>query len=279
MIGLFKKWKSPAGDDTSEKLLPQQFPVPSDTLYLHATHPKAGSQWVQAIFVDLFGKSAIPNEAGNGVPPDRVFGAGRVYLSAYLLPGEIAQHKSELLPMRSFFVMRDLRDTLVSLYFSLKVSHAVLDEFMASARKKLNLMGEEEGMIYLIETQMRNSAKLQKTWLMEYPESCVKFESLTGNPEHEMPRIIRDMLGLDVPEEAIIASCRKFAFERLAGGRKRGEEDAKSHFRSGAAGGWRKHFTPAVTEAFKEEFPGLLRLAGYEEDENWQGTCANDNAS
>lgn len=278
MINLLKRWKSrPDGGDAQKPVGRPVFIVPEDTLFLHTTHPKAGSQWVQAIFFDLFGRHAVPNHAGNGMPAEGQFHPGRIYLSVYLLPGEISAVVPLHAPMQSFFVMRDLRDTLVSLYFSLKVSHAVLDEFMASARKRLNTLSEAEGMIFLIETQLRNTAKLQRSWFAQDPNRCVKFEELTGSPEKEMQRVIRGLLGIDVPEDAIVASCRKFAFEQLAGGRKRGEEDAKSHFRSGAAGGWKKHFSPEVTEAFKDEFPGLLQTVGYEVDENWHGLTGDAN--
>jgi len=276
MLKLFQKWSAGSAEAPSKDLQQcESFPIASDRLLIHATHPKAGSQWVQAIFSDLFGVSAVPNLAGNGTPSDGVFRNGRIYLSVYLLPDEIARHAGSPDAFTPFFVMRDLRDTLVSLYFSLKVSHEILDEFMAAARKRLLQLNEEEGLIYLIETQLQNSAKLQKTWLHSYPDRCVKFESLTANPDHEMPRVINGLLGLDVPEKAIRRSCQKFAFEKLAGGRQRGEEDTKSHFRSGAPGGWRKHFMPNVTEAFKDEFPRLLQDAGYESDDSWQGTSAD----
>lgn len=272
MRKLFQYWFGRDSERDREMApIAAQFPVPPDGLWVHATHPKAGSQWVQAIFSDLFGSGAVPNVAGNGVPPGGLFHPGHLYLSVYLRPDEIAAHGASGAEITPVFVMRDLRDTLVSLYFSLKVSHEILDEFMASARKQLNQLNEEDGMIYLIESQLQNSAKLQKAWLQSHPDRCVKFESLTTNPDHEMPRVINGLLGLHVPDESIRASCRKFSFENLAGGRKRGEEDAKSHFRSGAAGGWRKHFSPAVTQAFKDEFPGHLTAAGYEADDHWQG--------
>lgn len=261
MFGLFGKRKAVAPEVGAAS----SWRVPGDRVLVHATHPKAGSQWVQAILCDLLGDAAVPNLEGNGVPKDGRFSTGRMYLSVYLPPDEIAALCGAGVKNVPFFVMRDLRDTLVSLYFSLKVSHEVLDEFMASARKKLNTMSEEDGLIYLIETQLRNSAKLQNAWIAHAPERCIHFEKLTAEPETEMPRVIRDWLDLDIPESAIVESCRKFAFEKLTGGRKKGEEDAKSHFRRGAAGGWRKHFTPAVAEAFDDEFPGLLARTGYGE--------------
>jgi lipopolysaccharide transport system ATP-binding protein len=220
--------------------------------------------------MDLFGAAAVPNLSGNGEPANGRFQPSCIYLSRYLAPEELSRF-AESEEIRPFFVMRDLRDTLVSLYFSLKVSHEVLDEFMAGARAKLNRLNEEEGLIYLMETQLRNSAKLQKVWLARQPEACVKFEMLTTDPVPGMTHVIQKILDLDVPSEAVMHACEKFAFERLSGGRKKGEEDATSHLRSGAAGGWRKHFTPRVAEGFAEEFGELLVTAGYEPDSAWVG--------
>lgn len=247
---------------------PTVWSLSPDQVYIHATHPKAGSQWIQAILMDLFGAAAVPNLAGNGEPESRVFSSGHIYLSRYLAPDQLAGFAPGR-NLRSFFVMRDLRDTLVSLYFSLKVSHEVLDEFMAGARARLNRVGEEDGLIYLIETQLKNSAKLQKSWLSHQPDLCLKFESITTDPVPEMTRILQQILDMDVPSEAVMNACERFAFERLAGGRKKGEEDSRSHFRSGAAGGWRKHFTPAVADAFADEFGDLLITANYERDTTW----------
>ena len=65
--------------------------------------------------------------------------------------------------------------------------------------------------------------------------------------------------------EAVLA-CR---FEHLTGGRRRGQEDVRSHERKGVAGDWRRHFTDRVTRAFKERFGDLLVATGYEKDLHW----------
>lgn len=55
----------------------------------------------------------------------------------------------------------------------------------------------------------------------------------------------------------------RFSFERLAGGRKRGEEDQGSHYRRGVAGDWRNHLTPRHLAAFRERFGDLTERLGY----------------
>ena len=55
----------------------------------------------------------------------------------------------------------------------------------------------------------------------------------------------------------------RFSFERLAGGRKRGEEDQGSHYRRGVAGDWRNHLTQRHLAAFRERFGDLTERLGY----------------
>ena len=61
----------------------------------------------------------------------------------------------------------------------------------------------------------------------------------------------------------------KKSFQRMSGGRKKGEEDVKNHFRKGVPGDWRNHFTPALLEAFKAHYNPLVLKLGYERDEHW----------
>ncbi|MES3629935.1 MAG: sulfotransferase domain-containing protein [Longimonas sp.] len=58
-------------------------------------------------------------------------------------------------------------------------------------------------------------------------------------------------------------------FNRLAGGRSRGEENVHSHYRKGVPGDWRNHFTPALAAHFKKEWGPLLVKLGYESTLDW----------
>ena len=59
-------------------------------------------------------------------------------------------------------------------------------------------------------------------------------------------------------------------FDRLTGGRAKGEENVHSHYRKGTPGDWRNHFTPALAARFKEEWGTLLVHLGYESDLSWE---------
>lgn len=58
-------------------------------------------------------------------------------------------------------------------------------------------------------------------------------------------------------------------FSEITKGRKQGQEDASSHYRKGVAGDWKLHFTPALKDAFKQKYPGMLERLGYEDDDQW----------
>lgn len=72
-----------------------------------------------------------------------------------------------------------------------------------------------------------------------------------------------------LPEETLRSILKAKSFERLSGGREKGEEDVTSHYRKGVPGDWVNHFTPAVKEEFKDRFGEVLVKTGYEQDQQW----------
>ncbi len=84
-------------------------------------------------------------------------------------------------------------------------------------------------------------------------------------PMFPVPRVRRETIPVFVLE----AILDKKSFKRMSGGRAKGQEDVKNHFRKGVPGDWRNHLTPAHIEAFKDRYSGILVKLGYEDDENW----------
>jgi len=241
-------------------------PLRSDTTYFHLTHPKAGSQWVQSILVDLYRDKVVTNLPKAGSVADGL-AAGTFYTSLYLSDWQLAQLG---LPgeKKLFFVMRDIRDAAVSLYFSLKKSHPITDEFVTESRETLKSLSKEEGLMMLTERNVRNFARIQSSWLSR-PDICFRFEDLVCNPREGLSTILRDTLDLELSDTMLNWMVEKYSFQKMSGGRKPGEENEDSHLRSGKPGNWREHFTPAVTERFKELHGQHLVNAGYETDLNW----------
>ena len=85
----------------------------------HITHYKSGSQWVLAVLNEVAKNRIVePQVAANHVTQQPII-PGRIYPCVYLTkPKFLAANPPE--NRKVFIVLRDLRDTLVSLYFSVR---------------------------------------------------------------------------------------------------------------------------------------------------------------
>jgi hypothetical protein len=174
--------------------------------------------------------------------------------------------------VEGFHVVRDPRDLIVSAYFSHLSSHS--DEHwprLRHYRRFLRTLPEEEGILREIEF----SAPVMADMLMwdEHPPSIrlVRFEDLIASPAAFFCEIFED-LGLvpdRVSEWTVREIVERYSFERLSGGRKKGQEDRLHHFRKGTPGDWRNHFTARHMEYFRSLYNPLLQKLGYEAHEDW----------
>ena len=234
----------------------------------HITHCRAGSQWIRNILA-----ACEPNRI---VPPDQVtepslrrgIKAGRIYAAAYLTREEFLR-----LPRptnsRHFLVLRDLRDTLVSGYFSVKVSHALHSQEMLRQRAVLNEIGsEEEGLLYMMDHWLPPVAKIQRSWL-ESGEPFIRYTDLICRDTEILERVLIGQCGLPTPPQRLRQAIDNYRFEKVTNGRQLGHEDVTSHARKGTPGDWLSHFSPRLKHVFKVRYGGLLIAAGYEKDASW----------
>jgi lipopolysaccharide transport system ATP-binding protein len=235
---------------------------------LHITHYKAGSQWLHKILHAATPELVMAPKVEVAEFLAEPVEAGKVYPTLYITREEFDGLK---LPRdwRRFVMIRDLRDTLVSFYFSLKVSHQVVIDYIHDIRGTLGAVSEEDGLIWLIEKNwLESSGRIQRSWLAS-GDPLIRYEEL----------LERD---LEILEPLLIDECRlpcdraKFReivianrFENLTKGRTRGQEDRTQHERKGVAGDWQKHFTPRVKDAFKARYGELLIGTGYESSRDW----------
>jgi lipopolysaccharide transport system ATP-binding protein len=241
-------------------------PLDPETTYFHITHPKAASQWVQSILQNLYRDAVVKNLPAAGSVAGGNVEAGKFYTSLYLTREEAGALGAS--QSRSFFLMRDLRDSLVSLYFSLSKTHAVTDEFVERGRGALTGLSQEDGLRMLIEQNAYNFVRIQSSWLADAPR-CFRFEDLVMDPISGFTEIFRKNLELEIHPDRLRAVCEKFSFERMSGGRRQGQQDTGSHLRSGKPGNWREHFTPGLITRFKELHGEHLIACGYESDMDW----------
>lgn len=139
---------------------------------------------------------------------------------------------------------------------------------LVADRRLLSAVDFEEGMLLLMDDQLRRCAAIQQTWLGSGAEP-IKYEELLERDVEILEPLLMQKCPLGVPARQVreaVLSCR---FERLTGGRVRGQEDVLSHERKGVAGDWRNHFTERVPREFKARFGELLVATGCEKDLHW----------
>ena len=92
----------------------------------------------------------------------------------------------------------------------------------------------------------------------------LRYEDLHREPEPTV-RGLFEFLGVDAGDAVVTECIRAALFERLAGGRKRGQEQAGAHMRKGVVGDWRNHFDEAARATFHEHAGDLLTQLGYDD--------------
>jgi lipopolysaccharide transport system ATP-binding protein len=245
----------------------------------YVTHAKAGSVWISGILQELYG----PNVAER-IPPEEVIARGQSeenpLREGFLYPALFLRREQlEALPVLSsaqrFVVLRDLRDTLVSLYFSVKFSHPE-NELVNRNRSKLQSLPEEEGLLYSVQELTRGLAKQHLSWADE-GSRLLRYEDLMADTYGQLSALLTD-LALPFDPERLRKVVRDHSFEARYR-RKLGKADEKSHGRQGAPGDWKRHFTPKVSEAFARDFGPVLIATGYEKDDSWVSSAEVVSAS
>lgn len=241
--------------------------LPDGRTCFHITHWKAGSQWIRNILNDAFGQQVVPPAYFEQQLLEHPIQTGRVYQCAYLDAGVF---RTLELPQdtRRVVIIRDLRDTLVSGYFSLRNTHEVPNSMMAKTRQVLQRLSTEDGLLYFAQTWLGANAVIQRSWI-EAGEPVIRFEEFIDNPTITAGRMLREFWGLDVNDATVLELMARHTFTRYSGGRRPGEEDSGSHYRKGVAGDWRNYFTPKITRLIKMLYGDILILTGYEKDSKW----------
>jgi len=90
----------------------------------------------------------------------------------------------------------------------------------------------------------------------------VRYESLHETPLETTQQLL-GFLGVDASEQAARACIDAGAFDRLSGGRDRGQEDKSAFFRKGQVGDWRNHFDSDCEQVFQQCAGPTLAALGY----------------
>lgn len=205
--------------------------------------------------------------------------------------------------VRGVHLIRDPRDILVSAYFSHRNSHPEAGwPELVTHREALRALDMEEGLLREMDFSASVFEDIA-SWNYEDERVLeLRFERLIADPYQTMLRafsfleVLREedadscalmavgageaffrrmhratarvplpRYRLDgVPAEWFLRELYRNRFEKLAGGRRPGREDAHSHFRKGVAGDWRQYFSPRVRDVFEERYGRVIRALQYD---------------
>jgi len=235
----------------------------------HVTHWKAGSQWISSVLKYAAPRRFIqPKGAPNGPkgPLGGAFERGRIYAPVYAPYSRFKQIVPDDAANRTFVVIRDPRDTLISWYFSLMYSHPELTDHICRERRELRAMSKSDGLALMTCKHLQEVMWIQREWL-QAGARIFRYEDFVGNQQQTFKQVF-DFCKLpssDICRRLIVFrhSFRVRTWWRI------GRENTKSHLRKGLPGDWKNHFSDDLKKLFKAQHGETLALAGYEKDDSW----------
>ncbi|MDQ8195155.1 sulfotransferase domain-containing protein [Coraliomargarita sp. SDUM461004] len=222
----------------------------------HVTHAKAGSSWIYKILKKAY-RENVADRIGSDYAriqcqPDVIYAAIFADYNTFLEAKPSADSKC-------FYVIRDIRDTMVSLYFSHRYSH-ILSPSIEQRRKVLEGMSEAEGLELYFKTKADRIMNAQRSWV-DAGVPVYKYETIFESQGALLFEIL-DQLQYRYNYKRLNEAIQKSSFEKSFG-REPGETDKFSHGRNGTAGNWAEHATPEIEAIIQTQMTDHLKLTGY----------------
>jgi hypothetical protein len=169
---------------------------------------------------------------------------------------------------RAIVVLRDPRDLVVSLVFSLGFSH-MPSSMTRLLRSPIAAASDRDRVrigIFLL-TQWADRMRSWGTAALGDREYVAVYRRLIADPKEEFASICR-FLGWQIEPRLLHRVVDRHAFEKRTG-RSPGDVNPFSHLRKGIDGDWKSYFDRELGEEFEATFPQLLADLGCEPDTDW----------
>ena len=244
---------------------------PYDNIYYCCTQ-KTASQWFRAVFND----PAIYQYTGLVTRPYVQLGLRDAVFNHALPPKTIGTHLyinygtylniPKPSSYKTFFVLRDPRDAVISWYFSAKYSHLLIS-VIPELRRNLEKLDFNNGLKYIIDKLSEfGYFEAQKSWMNidqeQHKIAIFRYEDLVSSNNSFLRKLL-DYLDIQIPETEFITLCDRHKFEAITKGRAQGEENINSHYRKGISGDWKNYFDSSTLNYFEQVTGDLLDTLGY----------------
>lgn len=189
---------------------------------------------------------------------------------------------------RVFYLYRDGRDVLVSLYIlrMKTISGGLGSNPFAEKmhRRYVNVLGKHyqednpsQHIAAFIDMEMSDPQQSPLNWPAHVGDwfdtsrpgiSFLSYEQLLADPLTALKVALRKFVP-EVDDARLLDAIDRYTFVNMSG-RKPGEEDRDDLVRrKGIVGDWKNHFTPEAAEVFDHHAGEVLVRLGYESDRNW----------
>jgi len=251
----------------------------------HCCVQKTGSQWIKAILADKIihkltkldihtYQTSMPGGFDPRNLSERTFDTP-FPLNTIISPLYINYENYRNIPRsdnhRTIFIMRDPRDIVISWYYSVKYSHALMGQ-IAEFRDRLNQLDLSEGMQFSIEyLDAFGVFEALRSWRQSVSDPkvlVVKYEDLIGRSGKDSFDRIFNHCQINLADKDLENLTTEYSFRSMSK-REPGHEDRKSHMRKGISGDWKNNFPEDLKIFFKEKTGNLLEIIDYESAEDW----------
>lgn len=240
----------------------------------HCCTQKTASQWLRRIFSD----AEFYRATGLLMQPYVQLGLNSAEISQPWPAGTVVTHlyvnhdTFHEMPKpdahRAFFILRDPRDCVVSWYHSARYSHNSANPILW-LREQLSTRSESDGYMFMIDWLNEvGFFDAQRSWVAASGANSdfriYRYEDLNRTPREFVEQLF-DYLEVPMTAMARDELCERHAWKKLTGGRGKGQQDIKSHYRKAKIGDWRESFTVATLDHFKRVTGGLVADLGYDD--------------
>jgi hypothetical protein len=193
---------------------------------------------------------------------------------------------------RVFYLYRDGRDVMVSLFFH-RMRRIAQGRAPAARRRYERLFGRgydaNDSVALLprfIDEEFRRPRDARLNWrehvLSWFDEArrpqvvYLSYERLLADPAGQLHAAVAESSGRAADDWLVATAVEKFSMRRMTGGRGPGEEDRSSFIRKASPGDWVSHFSAEAAELFADRAGDALIALGYATDRSWANRPARN---